>query len=45
MHDPPALVVQHDEHEEKPERGGRQDKEIDGCQAIRVIPQERPPRL
>jgi hypothetical protein len=37
MHDPPPLVVQHKEHEEKPKRGGRQDEEIDGCQAVCVI--------
>ncbi len=45
VHDPPTLVVEQDEHEEKAKAGGGQNEEIDGCKALRMVPQERPPRL
>ncbi len=45
MHDPPTLVVKDDKHAEKAECGSRRDEDVNGCQATRVVPKERPPRL
>ena len=45
VHDPPSLVVQHDEHEKKTQRGCRQDEEVHGRHAVGVVAQKRPPCL
>ncbi len=43
--DLPAFVVPNDENHEKPERGARQDEEIDRRESLRMVPQKCPPRL
>jgi hypothetical protein len=40
-----AFVAQNDEDHEKPERGGRQDEEIDRRESLRMVAQKCPPRL
>ena len=45
MDDVPPLAVQHDEHEQDPEREGGESEEIHGRQAMHVVSQERPPGL
>ena len=43
--DLPAFMVQNDEDYEKPERGGRQDEEIDRRENLCMVAQKCPPRL
>ena len=38
MHDATALVVQNDEHEQEPKRGGWHDEEIDGRKTAHMVP-------
>ena len=43
--DPSTVVREDDEHEEQPERDGRDDEEVGGHDLARVVREERPPRL
>jgi len=45
MHDPAALVVEHDEPEQEAKRGRGDHEKVDRHQAIGVICKESPPRL
>lgn len=45
MQNAAALVMQHNEDEQEPKRGGRHNEEINTCQTARVISKERAPSL
>jgi len=44
-HNSPTFVHEDDEHEERPERDGWHDEEVDGHDLIRVVREERSPCL
>lgn len=45
MQNAAALVMQHDQDEQEPKRGGRHNEEINTCQTAGVISKERAPSL
>ena len=45
MNNPPTVVVQNNETEQKPEADGRDDKQVDGGNAVGMVPQKGEPSL
>ena len=45
VHEPAAIMLDHDKDEKNLEEGSRNREEVDGDELLRVIIQERPPRL
>ena len=43
--DPPTVMVQNDQVEQKPEADGRHDEQVDGGNAVGMVAQERQPSL